>query len=445
MKTLNRRLLVTVSLLLSLVVALTAQTDVYAQSIFEYYNTGDNNASWEFSGSSWRGQTFTVGSEPHTVTSVKLKLYRGPSTTPETITVSLRATDGSGKPVGADLTSGTYDGNALLPSPLGTWVEFSVTEYTLLADMEYAICIRAEEDSVYARLASPGAYAAGRYIASLDGGSTWSVEDADLMFEIWGNPYFITTTVTATETETVTSTTTETEASPTTVTTTETITELSTVTVSSVTTSVSTVTSPTAIFSTTTVPTTVTSTATVPGATSTTTATVTSTRTTTQFSTSTLSTGTVTTTVTQPITLSTYTTTHYTSTRTTITTTRPTTTITATTTYSTTITGPASTTLTTTQTITTSSPTATTTVTGTATTATAEAGMGIGFAFMALAIGLGVAGAGIGIAFAFSRPPAPPTPLVTGPLPPQFFAPTWPTTGARAPSPAEHLRRQRGY
>jgi len=70
-------------------------------SICEYYNSGDNSAS-NIQGNLWRAQTFTVNETAHTITVVKLKLYRD-SGTVGTLTVSLRATDGSGHPTGSDL------------------------------------------------------------------------------------------------------------------------------------------------------------------------------------------------------------------------------------------------------------------------------------------------------------------------------------------------------
>jgi len=77
--------------------------------LYEYYNTGDDSSQSVY-GSNWYAQTFT-SSIAHTITSVKLKLYRTGS--PGTVTVSIRATDGSGHPILPDLCSGTTDGNTL--------------------------------------------------------------------------------------------------------------------------------------------------------------------------------------------------------------------------------------------------------------------------------------------------------------------------------------------
>ena len=79
-------------------------------SIYEYYSTGDDAAASIY-GNTWDTQTFTP-SVAHTITSVKLKLYKT-GTGPGTITVGIRATDGSGLPTGSDLCSGTTDGNTL--------------------------------------------------------------------------------------------------------------------------------------------------------------------------------------------------------------------------------------------------------------------------------------------------------------------------------------------
>jgi hypothetical protein len=164
---------------------------VYASTRYEYYNTGDDNAVGAF-GTTWWAQSFTVGASAHTVTSVKLKLYR--IGTPGTFIVSIRATDEDGYPTGSDLTSGTIDGNALTTSTTGEWYEITVTEYVLLANTKYAIVCRAPngDDSnqvVLRRDASDPTYEGGSNGATYDGGISWAMYIwQDLMFEIWGNP-----------------------------------------------------------------------------------------------------------------------------------------------------------------------------------------------------------------------------------------------------------------
>jgi hypothetical protein len=109
------RMVSTLVLLVSVGLALAPPmgTPVLAASIYEYYNTGDTSVASIY-GDIWDAQTFTP-SVAHTITSVKLKLYRI-GNGPGTITVGIRATDVDGLPTGSDLCSGTTDGNSL-PAP----------------------------------------------------------------------------------------------------------------------------------------------------------------------------------------------------------------------------------------------------------------------------------------------------------------------------------------
>ena len=163
-------------------------TAIHTPSLCEYYNTGDDNSESVY-GVFWRAQTFTVGASNHTVTSVKLKLFRYNS--PGTVTVSIRATV-SGHPSGSDLTSGTVNGNTLNATSPGEWYEINVTEYSLSANIKYAIVVRAPSGNatniLYWRydVTSP-TYDYGNLEESDDSGGTWtSYTDYDCMFEVWG-------------------------------------------------------------------------------------------------------------------------------------------------------------------------------------------------------------------------------------------------------------------
>ena len=156
--------------------------------LYEYYNTGDDDANFVY-GATWRYQTFTP-TVAHKITSVNLLLGRQLS--PGAVTVSIRATDVDGKPTGADLISGTTDGNTLpaITSPY-EWREigFGAAGYALIAGTKYAIVWRAltggPDDTVYARLdGSVPTYAGGNYGYSIDSGATW-VENTsvDFLFE----------------------------------------------------------------------------------------------------------------------------------------------------------------------------------------------------------------------------------------------------------------------
>ena len=157
-------------------------------TIYEYYNSGDD--SQDNNGAIfWKAQTFTALSN-HSVEQIKLKLYR--TSTPGTVTVSIRALDGSGHPTGGDLTSGTIDGNSLTDTSPGTWYTIDVTSYNLTKDTEYAIVVRAPTAApgnfFHWRYNSAGSYSGGNYEYSNNSGGSWTATLAyDFMFEIYGS------------------------------------------------------------------------------------------------------------------------------------------------------------------------------------------------------------------------------------------------------------------
>jgi len=137
----------------------------------------------------WKAQTFNV-TTAHTVTSVKLLLFRVGN--PQTVTVSIRATS-SGLPTGNDLTSGTLDGSTFTTNSNGAWYEFTMTEYTLSVNTQYAIVIRAPNGNSYDnstdwKCQTSPTYSGGSYIASTDSGSSWTANtDYDFLFQVLGN------------------------------------------------------------------------------------------------------------------------------------------------------------------------------------------------------------------------------------------------------------------
>ena len=158
-------------------------------TLYEYYNTGDDFSGY-VRGANWSAQTFTP-SVAHKITSVKLKLYRLGN--PGTVTVSIKATDGSGHPTGTDLCSGTIDGNTLTPTSPGLWYEITLgAGYNLAANTKYAIVVRATAGSSGNEVewradSSSPAYASGNCELSTNSGSSWTRYTAyDYMFEEWG-------------------------------------------------------------------------------------------------------------------------------------------------------------------------------------------------------------------------------------------------------------------
>ncbi len=155
-------------------------------SLQDYYNTGDD-LSHPIGLSSWRCQTFTAGAN-YNIESVKLLLYKAGF--PGIVTVSIRATDGDGKPTGGDLCSGTINGNELTTDPeTDEWTEITFDSlYSLTSGTIYAIVIRAATNRIYWRLdSSDPSYEDGIYGWSQSSGTSWTVStNYDAMFETYG-------------------------------------------------------------------------------------------------------------------------------------------------------------------------------------------------------------------------------------------------------------------
>lgn len=159
--------------------------------LYEYYNTGDDFEDFGY-GDGWLAQTFTVGGTGHTITSVKLKLYRYGS--PGIVMVSIRATDVEGKPTGADLTSGTTNGNTLPTGAPYEWRGIALTEIELSPNTKYAIVCKPAPNGngsnlVYWREHFYGLYVDGRALSNDWKPGYWRLlGPVDFMFEVWGNP-----------------------------------------------------------------------------------------------------------------------------------------------------------------------------------------------------------------------------------------------------------------
>ncbi len=169
-------------------------------AILRQANNTDVDSGWEVfyetGDAKWTSQTFTT-INAYTLTSVKLLLWRTGS--PGTITVSIRAVDGSSHPTGGDLTSGTTNGNTLPTSELTPeWREVTLTDYALSAGTEYAIVVRALSGSS-ANAGNwnddfGGTYSGGIGLRSSNSGSTWASIGSDLGFETYsGGPTSLST------------------------------------------------------------------------------------------------------------------------------------------------------------------------------------------------------------------------------------------------------------
>jgi len=158
---------------------------------FESYATGVD-VDFPVYGPNWYAQTFTIDPASHSIYSVRLLLYR--EATPGTLTISIKATDGAGKPTGLDLASATIDGDTLSTSTSGVWYELVFDPPTSGDyDTVYAIVAKAPAATSTADCVdwradgSSGSYAGGSKFASTDSGLSWTADtDDDFYFEVWG-------------------------------------------------------------------------------------------------------------------------------------------------------------------------------------------------------------------------------------------------------------------
>jgi hypothetical protein len=171
-----------------------AQTDETTQaksglSIDQSYTVNDDNSQGLGSTSTWEAQTFTTGLAQR-IRGVWLKLYKQQiSSTPGTVTCSIKAVDGSNHPTGVDLCLGTIDGNAV-PYYSDTtadwvWIPFS-TSVILNNATRYGAILRTAASGLSWRCdATSPAYAGGNREYSTNAGTSWTADTAkDFLFKV---------------------------------------------------------------------------------------------------------------------------------------------------------------------------------------------------------------------------------------------------------------------
>ena len=135
----------------------------------------------------WISQTFTT-SYAYKITGVTLELYRWKN--PGNVTVSIRNVNATGAPTGNDLTSGT-----ILQSDMAQaawkWYTFDLTPYSLSASTQYAIVVRADnntdDNTIYVAYNSTAQYTGGQPYTSGDGNSWSDSHNYDLVFRTHGS------------------------------------------------------------------------------------------------------------------------------------------------------------------------------------------------------------------------------------------------------------------
>lgn len=124
-------------------------------------------------------QTFTPASG-YTATVLRAMLYGSGI---GTITVSIKATDGSGHPTGADLISTTFDGSKITSSDKANeFYDFGLgSGYALSGSTKYALVISISEGTLYWRYNSSGSFSGGNreYYSG-----SWQAGSGDFMFHV---------------------------------------------------------------------------------------------------------------------------------------------------------------------------------------------------------------------------------------------------------------------
>jgi len=167
-------------------------------SLFENHDSSTEIDIGEIYGALWESEIFTIGGTAHSATSVKVKFKRVGSLAGKTLTVSIRAVDGSFHPTGADLCSVAVD-------PSGYSTSYTLIEYTfsspanLSANTAYAIVVKLDSGDASNNLTTAGTGSPGSEVAnekrtdSADSGATWTTRASTYEFFVYGvaveNPF----------------------------------------------------------------------------------------------------------------------------------------------------------------------------------------------------------------------------------------------------------------
>jgi len=111
------------------------------------YKTGFDSYG-TMNASVWRAQSFTT-TAAYTITSVKLMLNKNVGAHPGTLHVGIYAVDGSFKPTGTALCSGTLNANNVTEDVAGAWYSISLGAGSALTiTTKYAIVCWADADGL---------------------------------------------------------------------------------------------------------------------------------------------------------------------------------------------------------------------------------------------------------------------------------------------------------
>jgi len=160
-------------------------------TLFESYNSGDDQHD-NFNKAKYLAQTFTP-QVTHTITSVKLKLWRTDAANGEFVGVYIRTTTGtipnSIPSIEANLASGSIAGSLITTSAPGAWYEVSLGAGALLtAGTVYAILCTTTDADFDVNWRNGNAYSRGNGAWWTTVSGIWQASPIkDFMFEDWGS------------------------------------------------------------------------------------------------------------------------------------------------------------------------------------------------------------------------------------------------------------------
>lgn len=181
-----------ISLLVVTAFILSALVPVYAATLYEYLESGQDGDSSEIYGANWAAQGFTVGSTSHTATSVQLYLKRTGNDW-GTMTISIKNADSNEWPETSELelAAATLTDYTEIDTSYN-WYSFDLdVPVTFEATEKYAIVVRVSggsaTDYVEWGADTGGGLADAQGAVSSDGGSSWADDStSDYLFRVYG-------------------------------------------------------------------------------------------------------------------------------------------------------------------------------------------------------------------------------------------------------------------
>lgn len=165
----------------------------------DYYIGNDSSQQGIF-GTNWASQSYAHSGDMMVLTKVAIKAYR--LGTPGTVTYRIRAASG-GVPTGADLSSGTVDGNTFTTVSTGEWYTVTLSTPLVITNgqpLSIVVNLSGGDASNYIRwkYSNLNDFPSGFRCTSSNSGSTWSnVPLQDHAFKTWGEYPELPTGVTA--------------------------------------------------------------------------------------------------------------------------------------------------------------------------------------------------------------------------------------------------------